>query len=207
MSNVKLIWNTPDTKRLIVEIARVSSPNQYREDGHDKLLKYLVDNQHWSPFEMASACLEINTTRDIGRQILRHRFNFQEFSQRYAEVKDYYIPFKIRRQDTKNRQNSIDDFSYDDVEAEYVIQDSFYKMCFQYYKSLLADGVAKEQARKVLPEGMTPTRMYVAGTIRNWYHYCQLRTGNGTQLEHQMIAKECSTILHSILPEMFVKYE
>lgn len=208
MSKVKLIWVTPDTKKQIVEIARVSSPNQYREDGHEKLLKYLVDNKHWSPFEMASACIEINTSRDIGRQILRHRsFHFQEFSQRYAEVSDSYVPFKIRRQDTKNRQNSIDNFNQEDIDEAYYIQDKYYEDCFKYYKNLLSIGVAKEQARKVLPEGMVPTKMYMAGTIRDWYHYCELRTGNGTQLEHQMIAKQCSTILHSVLPEMFVKYD
>lgn len=205
---VNLVWATPDIKNMIVEIARVSNPTkQFSGEGVDKLLNYLIAHSHWSPFEMASACIEINTTRDIGRQILRHRsFHFQEFSQRYAEVADSYIPFEIRRQDTKNRQNSIDSFNQEEKTDAYEDQKFLYDEAMIVYRKLLDMGVAKEQARKVLPEGMTPTRMYVAGTIRDWYHYCRLRTGNGTQLEHQVVAKKCSNILHKMLPEMFTAY-
>jgi thymidylate synthase (FAD) len=157
---------------------------------------------------MASACIEINTTRDIGRQILRHRsFHFQEFSQRYASVTDPYSYRDARLQDSKNRQNSLVTTDenllhwWDDIQTH--IQDQ----CHQYYNEALEKGIAKEVARAILPEGMTPTRMYMAGTIRDWYHYCNLRTANGTQLEHQLIAKDCSNILHQHLPMMFKKYE
>lgn len=204
----RLIWITPDPLQTIVDIARVSSlDKQFKEEGVERLIKYLIGHSHWSPFEMVSACLEINTTRDIGRQILRHRsFHFQEFSQRYALVHDLEY-FAVRRQDTKNRQNSIDDLSNEDIMEADFIQEGVEKSCIDAYYKLIDMGVAKECARKVLPEGMTPTRMYMAGTIRDWYHYINLRTGNGTQLEHQDVARSCSTILSADLPELFVNYE
>lgn len=200
--HVELVWATPNLKETIIKIARVSNPNNQGND--ERLLNYLIQHSHWSPFEMASVCLSIKTTRDIGRQILRHRsFHFQEFSQRYAEVIDVPELFKARRQDTKNRQNSIDDMSQDTQTDAYEIQENVYKLTNISYKNLLDMGVAKEQARKILPEGITPTHMYMVGTVRDWYHYCRLRTGNGTQLEHQEVALDCQKILNGLLPEVF----
>ena len=183
---------------LIAYCARVSNPkNQENFDTASKLLKYMVDNQHWSPFEMVNVVMEIETTRDIGRQILRHRsFSFQEFSQRYAEVDSKsFILSTARLQDKKNRQNSIDvnDAALQahwDWSQLYLIEEAI-----GVYQQALDNGIAKEVARKVLPEGLTPTRMYVNGTLRSWIHYCQLRMGNGTQREHQEIAKQCWDIL------------
>ena len=183
---------------LVAYCARVSNPkNQENFDTAPKLLKYMVDNQHWSPFEMVNVVMEIETTRDIGRQILRHRsFSFQEFSQRYAEVDSKsFILSTARLQDKKNRQNSIDvnDAALQahwDWSQLYLIEEAI-----GVYQRALDNGIAKEVARKVLPEGLTPTRMYVNGTLRSWIHYCQLRMGNGTQREHQEIAKQCWDIL------------
>lgn len=202
MNNTKLVWVTPNAEQLISDIARVSNPaNQGLPPG--KLLSYCVRNQHWSPFEMASACIEINTTRDIARQILRHRsFSFQEFSQRYADV-SVLPPAELseaRLQDHKNRQNSIqtdDVFVHRWWEAR---QKYLYDLVMQDYKEALNMGIAKEVARKLLPEGLTPSRMYMSGTIRSWIHYCQLRTGNGTQKEHMEIAQQINEILRKELP-------
>lgn len=206
MHQTKLIWITPDAQKTIVEIARVSNPkNQFSGQGEEKLLKYLIDNQHWSPFEMASACIEINTTRDIARQILRHRsFHFQEFSQRYAEVQDAPVYREARLQDTKNRQNSLEttDFSLHSWWKE--MQQAAIEQAQHAYDQALKAGIAKEVARVVLPEGMTPSKMYMAGTIRDWYHYCNLRMGNGTQKEHQEIAAQCHEILSKELPAVFL---
>lgn len=200
--NCKLIWITPNAEQMISDIARVSNPkNQGLPPG--KLLEYCVKHEHWSPFEMANAVIEINTTRDIARQILRHRsFSFQEFSQRYADVSALGgMQFsEARLQDEKNRQNSIE------TDSEYLKnwwnwkQAQVMQVTEDAYKEALAAGVAKEVARKVLPEGLTPSRMYMNGTIRSWMHYCKLRTGNGTQKEHIEIAKEINGILAQELP-------
>lgn len=182
---------------LVAYCARVSNPkNQENFDTAPKLLKYMVDNQHWSPFEMVNVVMEVNTTRDIGRQILRHRsFSFQEFSQRYAEVSldDSYR--ETRLQDTKNRQNSkeTDDKKLKEI-WEYH-QDEVMIASTKAYQWAIDNGIARELARSILPEGLTGTRLYMNGTLRSWIHYCQLRMGNGTQKEHQEIAKQCWDIL------------
>ena len=203
--NCKLIWITPDAEQMISDCARVSNPaNQGLPPG--KLLNYCVRNNHWSVFEMANACIEINTSRDIARQILRHRsFSFQEFSQRYAEVGA--LPEvelrEARLQDTKNRQNS---FSVDDQYLQSywnALQADVESIALNAYKKALEKGIAKEVARAVLPEGLTPSRMYMNGTIRSWMHYVQLRTGNGTQKEHVEIAKQIKQILAEKLPNIF----
>ena len=203
--NCKLIWITPDAEQMISDCARVSNPaNQGMPPG--KLLNYCVRNNHWSVFEMANACIEINTSRDIARQILRHRsFSFQEFSQRYAEVGA--LPEvelrEARLQDTKNRQNS---YSVDDQYLQSfwnALQADVESVAIKAYKQALEKGIAKEVARAVLPEGLTPSRMYMNGTIRSWMHYVQLRTGNGTQKEHVEIAKQIKQILAEKLPNIF----
>lgn len=177
----------------IAYCARVSNPaNQNNTETAEKLLKYLVRNKHWSPFEMVSITMEIETTRDIGRQILRHRsFSFQEFSQRYAAVVDMSEPREARLQDAKNRQNSIET---DDEEIKVTwqqIQEQVMAIAKTRYKWALENGIAKEQARVVLPEGLTMSRMYMSGTLRSWIHYCELRMANGTQKEHREIAVKC----------------
>lgn len=183
---------------LIAYCARVSNPkNQENFDTAPKLLEYMIKNRHWSPFEMVNVVMEIETTRDIGRQILRHRsFSFQEFSQRYAEVDVDSFKFRSARlQDTKNRQNSIetDDAT---LKKEWALrQRNVIEESLINYSWALENSIAKEQARAILPEGLTPTRMYMNGTLRSWIHYCQLRMGNGTQKEHQEIAKQCWDIL------------
>jgi thymidylate synthase (FAD) len=194
-----------DGKRSMIDMvcycARVSNPtNQSNTSTNERLVQYLIKHQHWSPFEMVSICLEIETTRDIARQILRHRsFSFQEFSQRYA-VSDSYQTKTARIQDTQNRQNSIDSA---DVELENAWQEKQTELAetaFSVYQWALDKGIAKEQARAVLPEGMTNTRMYMNGTLRSWIHYIQLRSGNGTQKEHQLIALACAEAIEPIFP-------
>lgn len=200
--NVKLIWVTPDAEQLVSDMARVSNPNKQGEPAGG-LLAYCVRNAHWSIFEMVDACFEIETTRDIARQILRHKsFCFQEFSQRYADINSLpeAEPRELRLQDTKNRQNSIET---DDAELAgwweeaqtYIIEHSHY-----VYKSALERGIAKEQARVVLPEGLTTSRMYMKGNLRSWMHYCKLRAGNGTQKEHRQIAQAISDQLAVLFP-------
>ena len=187
---------------LVAYCARVSNPgNQQNTDTNDKLIKYLIKNQHWSPLEMVSVCLEIETTRDIARQILRHRsFSFQEFSQRYA-VADLGIELRdARLQDTKNRQNSIATENEELKTAWAEKQKDIAIQVDSAYKWALANGIAKEQARAVLPEGMTVSRMYMNGTLRSWVHYIQLRSGNGTQKEHREIALECAKVIEQIFP-------
>ena len=191
-------------QELIAFAARVSNPsNQNNKQTSDKLLKYLIKHKHWSPFEMVSACLEIETTRDIARQILRHRsFSFQEFSQRYADPTSD-LDFSLREarlQDTKNRQNSIetDDKKLQsdwDTLQQMVIEDA--KAAYQW---AISKGIAKEQARAVLPEGLTMSRMYMNGTLRSWIHYIELRTANGTQKEHMEVAEACATEIAKIFP-------
>ena len=191
-------------QELIAFAARVSNPsNQNNKQTSEKLLKYLIEHKHWSPFEMVSACLEIETTRDIARQILRHRsFSFQEFSQRYADpTKDLkFTTREARLQDEKNRQNSIEtddkklqsDF---DTLQQMVIEDA--KAAYQW---AISKGIAKEQARAVLPEGLTMSRMYMNGTLRSWVHIIELRSGHGTQKEHMQVARDCAKVIEPIFP-------
>ena len=194
-----------DFTNLVSYCARVSNPsNQNNEETSKKLIKYLIKNKHWSPLEMVSVCLEIETTRDIARQILRHRsFSFQEFSQRYADpTKDLqFVTREARLQDSKNRQNSIE---LDDeselhhawkAKQELIIHES--KMAYDW---AINNGIAKEQARAVLPEGLTMSRMYMNGTLRSWVHYIELRTANGTQKEHMDIAKDCAFEIAKVFP-------
>ena len=203
MPQTKLIWITPDAESIITYCARVSNPtNQEANANPERLIDYLVKHKHWSPFEMASACFEVNTTRDISAQILRHRsFSFQEFSQRYAEVQLRPELPEMRRQDTKNRQNSFDDLPLEVLaECDKLIGQAFVTS-YQAYDRLLELGVAKECARKVLPMN-SPTRLYMSGTIRSWIHYLSVRTGVETQLEHRQIAQEIKTILINHLPSL-----
>lgn len=183
---------------LVAYCARVSNPaNQENFDTSAKLLKYLSKNQHWSPFEMVHVVMEINTTRDIARQILRHRsFSFQEFSQRYADASQLgFQTREARLQDTKNRQNSIETNDQKIKDTWELKQKQLIHETKLTYKWALENGVAKEQARAVLPEGITMSRMYMSGSLRSWIHYCQLRMGNGTQKEHREIATECWNII------------
>ncbi len=193
-----------DAQELIGFCARVSNPsNQFNTETSEKLIKYLVKHQHWSPLEMVSACLEIETTRDIARQILRHRsFSFQEFSQRYADpTKDLdFVVREARLQDPKNRQNSV---VTDDSELQ-AWWDAKQKFIIETVRSTYAEaiekGIAKEQARAILPEGNTVSRLYMNGTLRSWVHFIELRSANGTQLEHQLVAKECAKAIAEIFP-------
>jgi thymidylate synthase (FAD) len=193
-----------DAQELIGFCARVSNPsNQFNTETSEKLIKYLVKHQHWSPLEMVSACLEIETTRDIARQILRHRsFSFQEFSQRYADpTKDLdFVVREARLQDSKNRQNSV---VTDDSELQ-AWWDAKQKFIIETVRSTYAEaiekGIAKEQARAILPEGNTVSRLYMNGTLRSWVHFIELRSANGTQLEHQLVAKECAKAIAEIFP-------
>ena len=193
-----------DAQELIAYCARVSNPsNQLNSDTSEKLIRYLVKHQHWSPLEMVSACIEITTTRDIARQILRHRsFSFQEFSQRYADpTKDLsFVCREARLQDPKNRQNSV---PVDDQ----LLQNEWYRAqqrviyaAKREYEWAIANGIAKEQARAVLPEGLTESRLYMNGTLRSWVHFIELRSANGTQLEHQEVAKACAKVIAEIFP-------
>jgi thymidylate synthase (FAD) len=193
-----------DVQELVAFCARVSNPsNQFNTETSEKLIKYLIKHQHWSPLEMVSACLEIETTRDIARQILRHRsFSFQEFSQRYADpTKDLsFVLREARLQDTKNRQNSIatDDLSLQvrwEERQKRVIEEAK-----NAYEWAIENGIAKEQARAVLPEGLTVSRLYMNGTIRSWIHFIQLRSANGTQKEHQEVARECAKVIAEVFP-------
>ena len=192
---------------LIAYCARVSNPqNQANTRTTAKLLEYLIKHKHWSPFEMSSACIEVETTRDIARQLLRHRsFSFQEFSQRYADIRDLNDNFIIREarlQDTKNRQNSI---STDDTELQMQwegYQQSVINQAKAAYEWAIENGIAKEQARVVLPEGNTVSRLYVNGTIRSWIHYIDLRSSNGTQMEHIELAKEIAKAISAIYPSI-----
>lgn len=210
MHTVKLIHITPEAEALITYMARVSNPaNQDNTETSARLIKYLIDHKHWSPFEMVNMCVEIETTRSVAAQILRHRsFSFQEFSQRYADVSKlgYPYPPQLRRQDSKNRQNSIDDFSSEDVAKYYRRIHSLFEEATHLYQEMVSDGVAKECAREVLPLA-SPTRLYMNGTIRSWIHYCQLRCANGTQKEHQIIAREVWKLLEEHLPSVCVSLD
>jgi thymidylate synthase (FAD) len=202
-NNVKLIWATPDADAMIAEIARVSNPDNQKNPNIDGLLKYMMREGHVSPFEMANACVEITTTRDIGRQILRHKsFNFQEFSQRYANV-DSLPDAQLREcrlQDTKNRQNSIATDDYDLTQTWELVQQTILKEAHTAYQWALDQGIAKEQARALLPEGLTTSRMYMNGNMRSWIHYLQSRLHESTQKEHRYIAVEVLAILREVAP-------
>lgn len=219
MSSVKLISyskpsnlnseNIENMTELVAFCARVSNPsNQGNKDTSEKLIKYLIKNSHWSPLEMVHVCLEIETTRDIGRQILRHRsFSFQEFSQRYADpTKELnFVTREARFQDKKNRQNSTT-LDLTNLDDQYLADQWEWKqkqvidLAKEVYNWAIANSIAKEQARVVLPEGNTMSRLYVGGTIRSWLHFIQLRTGNGTQKEHMEIAKCCAKVICEIFP-------
>ena len=193
-----------DAQELVAFCARVSNPsNQLNTETSEKLITYLIKNAHWSPLEMVSACLEIETTRDIARQMLRHRsFSFQEFSQRYANpVKDLeFVTREARMQDPKNRQNSIDTDNSEIVNEWTSKQNEVIDAATNAYNWAIDSGIAKEQARSVLPEGNTVSRLYMNGTLRSWIHYIELRAGNGTQKEHMEIAKACAEVIHIIFP-------
>lgn len=203
MTQVSLVWVTPEAESKIAYMARVSNPaNQNSPASATKLLKYLINNKHWSPFEMVNVCMEIKTTRDIARQILRHRsFSFQEFSQRYAVAQGFEMS-EPRLQDEKNRQNSLET---DDRQLAYwwegaqrrVLQEAQFM-----YESALAKGIAKEQARKLLPEGMTQSNMYMNGTLRSWLHYIEIRCDKATQKEHRAVAEQCRDIIYEQFPSL-----
>ena len=193
-----------DVQELVAFCARVSNPsNQFNTDTSEKLIKYLIKHQHWSPLEMVSACLEIETTRDIARQMLRHRsFSFQEFSQRYADpTKDLsFVLREARLQDTKNRQNSVENenlalAAWWEERQKRVIEEAK-----NAYEWAIMNGIAKEQARAVLPEGLTVSRLYMNGTLRSWIHFIELRSANGTQKEHQEVARECAKVIAEVFP-------
>ena len=215
MKNVRLIGVTQPTminhetnnfmtaEQLIAYCARVSNPANQDNPDSERLLKYLVKNKHWSPFEMVHIIMEIQTTRDIGRQILRHRsFSFQEFSQRYAEVQEMSEPRETRLQDTKNRQNSIETDNDDLQNSWNLVQNEMLLAAKTYYEWAIKNGIAKELARAVLPEGLTMSRMYMSGSLRSWIHYCELRMANGTQKEHRELATQCWNIITEQFPSL-----
>ena len=195
----------PDLLEMIAYCARVSNPsNQLNSETSEKLVKYLIKHQHWSPLEMVNACLMIDTTRDIAHQIVRHRsFAFQEFSQRYANPDEMGYPYVLREcrlQDDKNRQNSVETDDEDLKQEWYAQQKRVLSSAQAAYKWAIDNGIAKEQARAVLPEGLTKTRLYMNGTLRSWIHYISLRASNGTQKEHMDIARACASAIAEIFP-------
>ena len=204
MSKVKLIWATPDGENLIAYMARVSNPeNQDNKDTAPKLLKYLIDNKHWSPFEMVNVCMEIETTRDIARQMLRHRsFSFQEFSQHYAIASESEFS-QPRLQDWKNRQNSIEVEDKELYRYWWSLQQTVLSTSLDAYHQALDNGIAKEVARKVLPEGIMLSRLYMNGTLRSWLHYLDIRCDKATQKEHREVADQCKVVIKNIFPSLF----
>ena len=201
----------PNLQDLVAYCARVSNPsNQANSETSEKLIKYLIKHKHWSPLEMVSACIEVETTRDIARQLLRHRsFSFQEFSQRYAdptaELDDAFVLREARMQDTKNRQNSVEFDMTDEKQRllAYEWERAQKRVLYavkKEYEWAIKNGIAKEQARAVLPEGLTVSRLYVNGTLRSWIHYIDLRDGNGTQKEHAKIARACAEVIAKVFP-------
>jgi len=204
MSKVKLIWAPPDAENLIAYMARVSNPgNQDNKDTAPKLLKYLIDNKHWSPFEMVNVCMEIETTRDIARQMLRHRsFSFQEFSQRYAIASESEFS-QPRLQDWKNRQNSIEVEDRELHRYWWSLQQTVLSTSLDAYHQALDNGIAKEVARKVLPEGIMLSRLYMNGTLRSWLHYLDVRCDKATQKEHRDVADKCKVVIESLFPSLF----
>jgi thymidylate synthase (FAD) len=197
-----------DVQELVAFCARVSNPsNQFNTETSEKLIKYLIKHSHWSPLEMVSACLEVETTRDIARQILRHRsFSFQEFSQRYADpTKDLsFVLREARLQDEKNRQNSVElpaTIAGQNIAEEWnARQKEILSLVTKTYDWAIGQGIAKEQARAILPEGNTVSRLYMNGTLRSWIHFIELRSANGTQKEHQMVALECAKVIAEVFP-------
>ena len=215
MNSVKLIGITQPTKeiqeelgienaeQLIAYVARVSNPANQDNPEYERLLKYLEKHKHWSPFEMVHIVMEIETTRDIGRQILRHRsFSFQEFSQRYASVTEMSEPREARMQDDKNRQNSIETNDQAIIDQWNEMQEHQLHIAKLAYSWAIEHGIAKEVARSVLPEGLTMSRMYMSGTLRSWIHYCELRIANGTQKEHRELATQCWDIITEQFPSL-----
>lgn len=204
MDQVKLQWATPNIDKEIMFMARVSNPANQRSEN-SRLLHYCMEHGHVSPFEMASVCMEINTTRDIGRQILRHRsFSFQEFSQRYADVAllgDDMVPREARLQDEKNRQNSIELEASSPHHAQWLDdQQAVWALAVKMYRYALLRGIAKEQARALLPEGLTPSRLYMSGTMRSWIFYLKQRLDPTTQKEHREIAQGALAVLREVAP-------
>jgi len=199
---VKLVWVTPEAENKIAYMARVSNPaNQNSNASATRLIKYLIDHKHWSPFEMVNVCMEIETTRDIARQILRHRsFSFQEFSQRYAVTEGFIQDTQVRLQDPVNRQNSLysDDLSlqywWEGIQRRIITEAKF------LYTAALEKGIAKEVARKLLPEGLTMSKMYMNGTLRSWLHYIDIRCDEATQKEHRDVAEQCRDIIFEQFP-------
>jgi thymidylate synthase (FAD) len=208
-NKVSLVWATPNGEQLMAYMARVSNPsNQDNEATAGKLIKYLTSNKHWSPLDMVDMCVEIETTRDIARQILRHRsFFFQEFSQRYADPRQLsYSLSEMRLQDVKNRQNSI---VPEPTIANAMVQDEWTKrqmrivdLANETYQWAVDNNIAKELSRKVLPEGLTASRMYMKGTVRSWLHYIQVRTDMSTQKEHRDVAEQCKALLVTYYPSL-----
>lgn len=200
---VKLMWVTPEADKQIALMARVSNPDNQDNEEFKRLLNYLMKHNHYSPFEMVSMCVQIDTTRDISRQILRHRsFSFQEFSQRYEDAGKLgdMVERECRLQDTVNRQNSLECDDSRLINGFYASQNDVWYVASQAYDAALRNGIAKEQARALLPEGLTPTRLYMTGTLRSWIHYIQVRADEATQKEHRIIAKQCLDIMRGVAP-------
>jgi thymidylate synthase (FAD) len=201
--SVQLVHATPDAESLVAYMARVSNPDNQDNPESERLIRYLIKHKHWSPFEMVNMCVQIETTRSVAAQILRHRsFSFQEFSQRYAQVAEPSMIPQLRRQDTKNRQNSIDDLDPYTVKDFTIKINSLFELSESLYKEMLQAGVAKECARDVLPLS-TPTKLYMNGTLRSWLHYCDLRCANGTQYEHKLIADQVKDIIEQEFPTIY----
>lgn len=204
----KLVWATPEGEKLVGYIARVSNPATTPDDDSKKLIAYLMKHKHWSPFEMVSVCIEIETPRTIARQLLRHRsFSFQEFSQRYAKVEQQPIYSEARMQHPTNRQLSIVADDEGSKAAWNFAQRAVWDFAYGAYTAALKAGVAKELARNLLPEGLTPSRMYVSGSLRSWIHYLQVRLGNGTQPDHVALAQEVKAVLEKEFPTIMAMVE
>lgn len=200
---VSLVHTTPDAEKLIAYMARVSNPDNQDNPESERLIRYLIKHKHWSPFEMVNMCVQIETTRSVAAQILRHRsFSFQEFSQRYAQVAEPAVIPQLRRQDTKNRQNSIDNLDPVTVDEFNIKMQSLFELSESLYNEMLAAGVAKECARDILPLS-TPTKLYMNGTLRSWLHYTDLRCANGTQYEHRLIANQVKGIIEQEFPTVY----
>ena len=206
MHTATLVHITPNSEDLIAYMARVSNPANQSNPDSSRLIRYLIKHKHWSPFEMVNMCVEIQTTRSIAAQILRHRsFSFQEFSQRYSMVSERPSALNVRRQDTKNRQNSIDDID-DFTKQDYQVRANLlYDHAYKLYHDMINDGIAKECAREVLPLS-SPTRLYMNGTLRSWLHYTDLRSSNGTQLEHKLISDSVKELLLNQTPLIYQAY-
>ena len=206
MHTATLVHITPDAEQLIAYMARVSNPANQSNPDATRLIKYLIKHKHWSPFEMVNMCVEIQTTRSIAAQILRHRsFSFQEFSQRYAQVAERPSSLNVRRQDTSNRQNSIDDIDDFTKQAYQVKANLLYDHAYSLYQDMIDNGIAKECAREVLPLS-SPTRLYMNGTLRSWLHYTDLRSSPGTQLEHKFISDCVKEIILNQTPRIYEAY-